>query len=83
MRSVFFCDLKEIGEAYEQESQKLEITVRRPFQVGIAIYQLAKPQMLEFYDFIDRFVNRRDFELIQIDTDSNYMAIEVGRRGQA
>ena len=32
--------------------------------------------MLEFYyDFLDKFVDRRDFELIQMDTDSNYMAI--------
>ena len=32
--------------------------------------------MLEFYyDFLDVFVSRRDFELIQMDTDSNYLAI--------
>ena len=28
-----------------------------------------------YYDFLDRYVDRRDFELIQMDTDSNYMAI--------
>ena len=40
------------------------------------MYQLAKLWMLEFYfDFLDRYVDRRNFELIQIDTDSNYMAI--------
>ena len=40
------------------------------------MYQLAKLRMLEFYyDFVDKFVDRRDFELIQMDTDSNYMAI--------
>ena len=34
--------------------------------------------MLEFYyDFLDRFVDRKDFELIQMDTDSNYLAISV------
>ena len=32
--------------------------------------------MLEFYyDFLDKYVDRRDFELIQIDTDSMYMAL--------
>ena len=32
--------------------------------------------MLEFYyDFLDKYVDRKDFELIQMDTDSNYMAI--------
>ena len=32
--------------------------------------------MLEFYyDILDRYFVRKDFELIQMDTDSNYMAI--------
>jgi len=36
--------------------------------------------MLEFYyDFLDRYFDRRDFELTQMDTDSNYMAISAER----
>jgi len=32
--------------------------------------------MMEFYyDFLDKYLDRRDFELIQLDTDSLYMAI--------
>ena len=78
--SAYFEDLNEIGEAYELESRKPRITIRRPFQIGIAVYQLAKLQMLEFYyDFLDKYVDRRDFELIQMDTDSNYMAISGER----
>ena len=58
------------------EHRKPRITIKRPFQVGIAVYQLAKLRMLEFYyDFLDRFVNRSDFELIQMDIYSNYMPI--------
>ena len=76
LRSAYFSDLDEIGEAYELESRKPRITIRRPFQVGIAVYQLAKLRMLEFYyDFLDRYFDRKDFELIQMDTDSNYLAI--------
>ena len=76
LRSAYFSDLDEIGEAYELESRKARITIRRPFQVGIAVYQLAKLRMLEFYyDFLDRYLDRADFELIQMDTDSNYLAI--------
>ena len=31
--------------------------------------------MLEFYyGFLDYYYNRRDFELLQMDTDSNYIA---------
>jgi len=80
LQSAYFEDLDEIGEAYELESRKPRITIRRPFQIGIAVYQLAKLQMLEFYyDFLDKYVDRRDFELIQMDTDSNYMAISGQR----
>lgn len=76
LRSSFFSDLCEIGDAYELESRKTKISIKRPFQGGIAVYQLAKLRMLEFYyDFLDKFVSRKDFELIQMDTDSNYMAI--------
>ena len=72
LRSAYFSDLDEVGQAYELESGKPRITIRRPFQIGIAVYQLAKLQMLEFYyDFLDRYFDRRDFELIQMDTDSN------------
>ena len=76
LRSAYFEDLDEIGRAYELESRKPRILIKRPFQIGIAVYQLAKLRMLEFYyDFLDRYLDRRDFELIQMDTDSNYMAI--------
>jgi hypothetical protein len=31
--------------------------------------------MLEFYyDFIDKYIDRSDFELLEMDTDSNYFA---------
>jgi len=80
LRSVYYSDLNEIGQAYELESRKPRITIRRPFQVGIAVYQLAKLRMLEFYyDFLDRYFDRKDFELIQMDMDSNYMAISGER----
>jgi hypothetical protein len=40
-----------------------------------AVYQLAKLRMLQFYyDFIDKYIDRADFEMCQMDTDSNYIA---------
>ena len=78
LHSTFVEDLDEIGDAYELESRKKGITITRPFQVGIAVYQLAKLRMLEFYyDLLDKFISRKDFELIQMDTDSNYLAISA------
>ena len=76
-RSPFFEDLEEINEGvFEVRQRKKKVTITRPFQCGIAVYQLAKLRMLEFYyDFLDKFCDRRDFELIQMDTDSFYMAL--------
>lgn len=73
---MYFSDIDKIGQAYELESRKLWITIRCPYQVGIAVCQLAKLRMLEFYyDFLDR----TDFELIQMDTDSNYILSLLSR----
>ena len=76
LRSVWFEDLEEIGDAYKIESRKNKVTIKRLFQVGIVVYQLAKLRMLHFYyDFLDQYLDRRDYELIQIDTDSMYFAL--------
>ena len=65
LRSAYFSDLEEVGQAHELESRKPRITISGTFQVGIAVYQLAKLRMLEFYyDFLDKYIDRRDFELI-------------------
>ena len=76
LRSAWFKDLEEIGDAYKIELHKDKITIKNPFQVGIVVYQLAKLRMLQFYyEFLDVYLDRRDFELIQMDTDSMYFAL--------
>ena len=76
-RSPCFDDLEEISEGtFEVRQRKRQVTITRPYQCGIAVYQLAKLRMLEFYyDFVNKFCTRRDFEVIQMDTDSLYMAL--------
>jgi len=75
-RSVWFDDMEETGDAFEIEFRKEKATINHPFQIGIVVYQLAKSRMLKFYyDCLDYFVDRRDFELIQTDTDSLYFAL--------
>ena len=45
--------------------------INRPYQCGIALYQLAKLRMLEFYyDFLDKYSSRQKFQLCYMDTDS-------------
>jgi len=51
--SEYFEDLGKLGQAYELESRKLRITLSRPFQNSIVVYQLARLGMPEFhYDFL-------------------------------
>lgn len=85
LRSTYFRDLEEVGQVYELESRKPRIQRRRPFQIGIAVYQLAKLRMLEFYyDLLDRYCDRRVFELIQMATDScGPLCRQFGRNRQA
>ena len=76
LRSVWFEDLEEIGDGYKIVLRKNKVTINRPFQIGIVVYQLAKLRMLQFYyDFLDYYVDRLDFELILMDTDSLYFAL--------
>ena len=47
-----------------------------PVSIGFTILQLAKLRMLEFYyDLMDKYVDRRNFQYIEMDTDSAYMAL--------
>ena len=50
--------------------------IKRPYQCGIAVCQLAKSRMLEFYyDFLDKYYSRQDFELCYMDTDPFYLTM--------
>ena len=61
---------------YEMEMAKRKIKLDLPIQLGFFILQYAKLRMLEFYyDFMDTYVDRSDFEYCEMDTDSAYMAI--------
>ena len=74
LRSPFFDNLEEIGGAYEIKEFKRTVMIKRPYQCGIAVYQLAKLQMLEFcHDFLDKYFSRQDLELCYMDTDLFYL----------
>ena len=68
--------LDEEEQYYEVEMAKRKIKLDLPIQLGYFILQYAKLRMLEFYfDFMDVYVDRSDFEYCEMDTDSAYMAI--------
>jgi hypothetical protein len=76
INSPHFKDLELLyGQKYEVIATKREIRMDLPLQIGVAVYHLAKLRMLQFYyDFIDKYIDRSDFELTEMDTDSNYFA---------
>lgn len=60
--------------------KKSQIKQDTPIQIGKTILDFAKKRMLEFYfNFLDRFIDRKDFELLQMDTDSLYFGLSVDR----
>lgn len=72
-----FRNLTELDNNYfEIELAKSRITLDLPIQIGYFILQYAKLRMLEFYyDCLDKYCNRKNFELMSMDTDSLYMAM--------
>ena len=63
--------LDETDQYYEIELAKKNIKLDLPIQLGFFILQYAKLRMLEFYyDFLDSYVDRSDFEYIEMDTVS-------------
>ena len=47
-----------------------------PLQIAGAIFQYAKLRMLQFYyDFLVKYNDEADFEMMYMDTDNMYMAI--------
>ncbi len=64
------------NDYFEIEMAKQKIKLDLPIQLGYWIPQLGKLRMLEFYfDFMDAYCDRSDFEYIEMDTDSAYMAV--------
>jgi hypothetical protein len=60
-------------DLFEIQMAKKRIKMDLPIQLGFFILQLAKLRMLEFYyDFMDVYFDRKDWEMIMTDTDSAY-----------
>ena len=61
---------------YEVELTMAEIEHREPTNVGFFILQYAKLRMLElYYNFFERFCDVNNFEELEMDTDSLYLAL--------
>ena len=57
-------------------STKKKINLDLPIHLDVFILNYAKLRMLEFYyDFLDYYRHHEDFEVLETDTDSNYLGI--------
>ena len=74
-----FYDMAELPDGYyEVETTKKKINLDLPIHISFFILNYAKLRMLEFYnDFLDYYLHREVFELLEVDMDSNYLGITV------
>jgi hypothetical protein len=57
-------------KTFELEMSKKTIRLDLPMQIGCFVYQYSKLRMLQFYyDFVDVFVDHRDFQYCAIPVD--------------
>ena len=64
------------NDLYEVKLMKSTIKHREPIIVGFFILQYAKLRMLElYYNFFDKFCDVNEFEELEMDTDSIYLAL--------
>ena len=74
-----FVSLEEFeNETYEVQSKKKAIKYDLPVQIGFFVYSYAKLKMLSFYyEVLDRFFEHDDFCIVEMDTDSFYLALSA------
>jgi hypothetical protein len=63
-------------DCYEVHKFKKKIKMDLPIVIGLAVYCWAKIRMLSFaYDFLGKFLDPSDYEWMETDTDSAYLAL--------
>jgi len=74
--SFLFRDANEFGEVFEITKDKMKTKQNIPIQVACSIYDDSKFKMSAFYyDCVSKYLSNDDFQYIEMDTDSAYMAL--------
>ena len=72
----FYYDANVYNDVYEVFSIKKKVKQNIPIQVASSIYNDSKKRMLEFcYDCVDKYLDRSDYQYMEMDTDSAYIAL--------
>jgi hypothetical protein len=79
VKDPFFRQCNQLNDTtFEVEMSKKTITLDLPLHIACFVYQYANLCMLEFYyDLMDTFIDRRDFQYCCMDTDSAYMGLSA------
>ena len=74
--NYFFTDAEEYNGVYEVSSRARTVKQNMPIQVAFNVLGDAKLKMLQFYyDCVDKYIDRSDYQYMYMDTDSAYMAL--------
>ena len=70
-----FKALEELNDGiYEVEKGKKKVVLDTPIQIGVAVYSYAKLSLIEFWEFINKYLVTDLYQVMQCDTDSLYLA---------
>ena len=75
LNNPFFKNSSELKEEiFEVEKEKKKVLHDLPMQIGLAVYSYAKLRMLEFWKFINFYLENDLYQFMEMDTDSLYIA---------
>ena len=79
VNSPLFKKLTPLSDNWNEVETKKEVLKHNlPLQIGFFVYQYAKLRMLEFhYQLIDKYIDRSNYQLCEMDTDSYYMVLST------
>jgi len=61
---------------FECELRRQKISVDLPIQLALTILQYSKLRILKlYYNYIDYFISRKNYQLLEMDTDALYLSI--------
>jgi len=71
-----FHDADKYDDVYEIMISKKSVRQNMSLQIGYSVFDDFKLKMYQFYyDCVDKYLDRSDFQYIGTDTDSAYMAL--------
>ena len=63
------------GQIYEVVKGKRKVILDTPIHVAIGVYSYAKLSLINFWEFLNKYLDNSLYCLMECDTDSLYLAI--------